>query len=143
MKALTALFLALTTFSAFAGEITFFDRATAITYSPVSSYSQEFEINAELGRAWVNVQYSEGSEGPSYNEERIKIEGLSFNTTTSQIQLDVEGVQVVCANVKIGRFNTKIKPTGKCTFKQKYYLVKVDTGFEIRNVEKLKITLNY
>ena len=137
------LFLTLTTLSAFAGEITIFDKSTSWGYA-TSSYSQDFDLNPELGRVWVSVKFADGSEGPSYDETRVKVEGLSFNPTTSQIQLDVEGVQVICANVKISRFSgTRIRPTGNCTFKQKYYSVKVDDGFEIKTVEKLKITLNY
>jgi hypothetical protein len=143
MKTLIGLFLTLTTLSAFAGEITVLDR-TVTSYNYSRSFAQDFEINTELGRAWLNLKFSDGnSDGPAYDEERIKIEGLSFNPTTSQIQLDVDGVQVICANVKIGRLSTRIRPTGKCSFKQKNYTVKVDDGFEVNEVEKLKITLNY
>lgn len=142
MKTLIGLFLTLSTLSAIAGEITILDRAEW-THSYSTSYTQEFEINPELGRAWVTVKFSDGSDGPVYNDERFKIEGLSFNTTTSQIQLDVDGVQINCANVKIGRFSTRIRPTGKCTFKKKYYSVKVDNGYEVETVQKFKITLNY
>lgn len=142
MKMLISLILTLTTLSAFAGEITIVDRELW-SFGPVSSYSQEFDFNAELGRSWVVLKYSDNSDGPSYTDERIKLEGLSFNTTTSQIQLDVDGVQVVCANVKIGRLSTRIRPTGNCSFKQKIYTVKVDDGFEVKKIDKLKITLNY
>jgi hypothetical protein len=143
MKTLIGLLLTLSTLSAFAGEITVLDR-TVTSYNYSRSFAQDFEINTELGRAWLNLKFSDGnSDGPGYDEERIKIEGLSFNPTTSQIQLDVDGVQVICANVKIGRLSTRIRPTGKCAFKQKNYTVKVDDGFEVYEVEKLKITLNY
>lgn len=142
MKTLLALIISLTTLSAFAGEITLMDRATWNFY-PSSSYTQDFEINKELGRAWVSLKFNDGSEGASYDEQRVKVEGLSFNPTTSQIQLDVDGVQIICANVKINFFGTKIRPTGKCTFKQKNYSVKVDNGYEVETIQKLKITLNY
>jgi hypothetical protein len=142
MKTLIGLFLTLTAFSATAGEITIYDRAIGQSYG-ISSYSQDFDMNPELGRVWVSVKFNDGSEGPSYDEDRIKLEGLSFNATTSQIQLDVDGVQTICANVKLSRRSYRIRPTGNCTFKQKHYSVKVDDGFEVRTVEKLKILLKY
>ena len=142
MKTLLALIISLTTFSAVAGEIKVFDRPTW-NYSQIISFNPDFALNKELGRAWVNISFTEVGEGPVSYDERIQVEGLSFNSTTSQIQLDVDGVQIICANVKTNFFGTKIKPTGLCSFKQKYYSVKVDNGFEIETVQKIKITLNY
>lgn len=142
MKTLIGLFLTFTTLSAFAGEITVLDR-NLWSYTTTTSYAQEFDINPELGRAWITLKFSDGSDGPVYNDERVKVEGLSFNPTTSQVQLDVDGVQIICANVKIRRFSTTIRPTGKCVIKQKQYSVKVDNGYEVETIEKLKITLNY
>lgn len=143
MKNFLALIITLTSLSAFAGEIKIFDRATW-EYGQAYSYSPTLEINKDLGRAWVNISFITTGDGPVYSDERVKIEGLSFNPTTSQIQLDVEGVQIICANVKTSRFlGTTIKPTGKCTFNQKFYTVNVDNGYEIEKVQKIKITLNY
>lgn len=142
MKSLIALLLTISSLSALAGEIPFFDRPT-MEYWRVISFTPEFAINKDLGRAWVEVDFLEMNEGPITTAEKVKIEGLSFNTTTSQIQLDVEGVQIICANVKINFWGTKIKPTGKCVFKQTTYTVQVDDGYEINTIERRKISLKY
>ena len=142
MKMLISLMLSLTAFSALAGEIKIFDRPT-YEFSQVSNIRPEFAINADLGRAWVNLRFDEVGDGPAYYDERVQVEGLSYNSTTNQIILDAEGTQTVCANVKINFFGTHIKNTGKCTFAKKHYNVKVDNGYEVETVQKLKITLNY
>lgn len=142
MKTLITLLFAISSLSAVAGEITFFDRPT-MDHWRVISYTPAFAINKDLGRAWVEVDFLEMNEGPVTTAEKVKIEGLSFNPTTSQIQLDVEGVQIICANVKINFWGTKIRPTGKCPFKQTTYSVQVDDGYEISTIERHKISLKY
>lgn len=143
MKTLLALIISLTSLSALAGEIKVYDRPTW-EYGQAYSYSPSLEINKDLGRAWVNISFVTLGDGPLYSDKRVQIEGLSYNSTTNQVLLDVEGTQIVCANVKTSRvFGTNIKPTGNCTFKQKNYTVEVDNGFEIEKVQKIKITLNY
>lgn len=142
MKKIITLMLALSAFSAFAGEIKVYDRPAYET-NQVSSIHEGFEINSGLGRAWVNIKFDEVNDGPVFYDQRVQVAGLSYNSTSNEILLDVEGTQIVCANVKINFFGTHIKNTGKCTFKQKYYNVKVDNGYEVETVQKLKITLSY
>ncbi len=105
-----------------AGEIKAYDRPTYET-SQISSIRKQFEINPQLGRAWVNMKFDELGDG------------LVFNSTLSEILLDVEGTQIVCANVKINFFGVHIKNTGKCTFAQKRY--------NVETIQKLKISLVY
>lgn len=142
MKKIFALVLSLTAFSALAGEIKLFDRPT-YELNQVSSVREEFEINPNLGRAWVNLKFDEVGDGPIFYDQRVQVEGLSYNTTTNQILLDVDGTQIVCAKVNKNFFGTHIKNTGKCSFVQKNYKLKVDNGYEIETIEMLKITLKY
>jgi hypothetical protein len=142
MKKILALILSLTAFSALAGEIKLYDRPTYET-SQVSSIREEFEINPELGRAWVNMKFDEVGDGPVYYDQRVQVAGLSYNSTSNEILLDVDGTQIVCATVKINFFGVRIKNSGKCNFVQKLYKVKVDNGYEIETIQKLKISLVY
>ena len=139
---MTALLLALTAFSAFAGEIKIFDKPTWDIHE-VSDIKGEFALNAKLGRAWVNFVYSSSVDGPVFNDERVQVEGLSYNSETNQIMLFADGSLIVCANVKINMFGAHVKNTGNCSFKKTYYKVDVDNGYEVETVEKLKITLTY
>lgn len=142
MKKIFTLMLALTAFTATAGEIKLLDRPS-YEFSQVSNIRPEFAINAGLNRAWVNLRFDEVGDGPVFYDERVQVAGLSYNSTTNQILLDVEGTQIICANVKINFFGTHIKNTGKCTFAKKYYNVKVDNGYEVETVQKLRISLAY
>jgi hypothetical protein len=142
MKRILAIILSFTAFSALAGEIKLYDRPTYET-SQISSIREQFEINPQLGRAWVNMKFDEVGDGPVFYDQRVQVAGLSYNSTSSEILLDVEGTQIVCANVKINFFGVHIKNTGKCTFAQKRYNVKVDNGYEVETIQKLKISLVY
>lgn len=142
MKKIFGLMVSLTAFSALAGEIKLFDRPT-YELNQVSSIREEFQINPNLGRAWVILKFDQVGDGPVSQDERVQVEGLSYNTTSNQILLDVDGTQIVCANVAKNFFGTHIKNTGKCTFAQKNYKVKVDNGYEVETIQMLKISLNY
>ena len=142
MKKIFVLILSLSAFSALAGEIKLYDRPTYET-SQISSIREAFEINPQLGRAWVNMKFDEVGDGPVYYDQRVQVQGLSYNSSSNEILLDVEGTQIVCATVKINFFGVHIKETGKCTFAQKLYNVKVDNGYEVETIQKLKISLVY
>ena len=142
MKKIFALILSLSAFSALAEEIKLYDRPTYET-SQISSIREAFEINPQLGRAWVNMKFDEVGDGPVFYDQRVQVAGLSYNATSNEILLDVEGTQIVCATVKINFFGVHIKNTGKCTFAQKLYNVKVDNGYEVETIQKLKISLVY
>lgn len=143
MKKLLSMIIALTAFSATAGEIKIYDVNTAALFY-VSSVSPEFAINQDLGRAWVNITFSSYNEDPFKQDERVKVSGLSYNKDTKEIILDAEGSQTVCARVKFRRlFGTEIRPTGDCKFVQKYYTVEKDNGYEIEKIQRLNITLKF
>jgi hypothetical protein len=113
---------------------------------PKHDVSTSFEINEELGRAWVNVTLADQRfEDRSYDHHRVKIAGLSMNSEKTAIVLEQDGALVDCATVtpKSGVFGRKliIRPTGRCTFETKIAQVAVDNGFEIRNVRTIQVYL--
>jgi hypothetical protein len=142
MKKIIIAFFALISFSVLAGEITLYNKPTYETRD-FSFNGLEFAINKDLGRAWVVIKLSELGDGPVAYDERVKVEGLSYNSTTQQVLLDIEGRQIVCAKVKFNFFGTHIKNNGKCTFQTKYYTKEVDNGYEIEKIEMVKLFLKY
>lgn len=99
----------------------------------VSSIDGSFGINEELGRAWVELSIYDNfssDSGPSY--DRVLVPGLSI--VGGQVVLDVQGQQVVCANIKpVGIFRYRLaKATGNCKFVTTIEKRSEDTGFEIR-----------
>lgn len=115
-------------------------------------YSQKdvkpsFRVNESLGRAWVNVQLEDRKfDDVSYDDHRVKVEGLSMNADKTAIVFEKDGALIDCASVspKRGLFGRVliIHPTGNCTFTWKTVKVDVDNGFEIRRVPKLQVFLN-
>jgi hypothetical protein len=142
MKKLMIAFLALLSFSLFAGEITLYNKPVYETRD-FSFNGLEFAINKDLGRAWVVIKLVELGDGPVAYDERVKVEGLYYNGSTQEVLLDIEGNQIVCAKVKINFFGTHIKNTGKCTFQTKYYSKEVDNGYEIEKIDMVKLLLKY
>jgi hypothetical protein len=64
---------------------------------PKHDVSTSFEINEELGRAWVSVSLSESwGDDTTYNDTRVKVEGLSYDAETKSIVLNRHGETIVC-----------------------------------------------
>lgn len=104
----------------------------------------EFEINRDLGRAWVEVTVYPGDSESLAETRRVKVPGLSYNKVTRQIIFAKDGLQAVCANVKKRIFNTyAIKKTGQCKLTREFYTEEVDNGYEIERMNFFKILLNY
>lgn len=106
-----------------------------------------FGINPELGRAWVEVTTtSNDPDGGTSDVERIKLEGLKFDTQTNTVVIDHEGKITTCAELKVvGRsiFRHKVlKMTEDCEFEGRWVKVSYDDGFEIKQTQVYKIVLN-
>lgn len=130
--------------SAFAGEITVFDKSSyEIGYNV--TVSQEFVVNEEMGRAWIEFSVSDSDPDSTSDEYRTKLDGLSFDTNTSSIVLEHEGQLVTCANVVTkGRsvFKTRvIKPTGNCAFKGEWRTIVYDDGYEMKKTHRYSVKM--
>lgn len=108
----------------------------------------EFQINKELGRAWVNVVERQfwGDES-SYTDNRVKVEGLSYDTTDKVVIFEKEdGERVVCSKLYNRRWvidiGGSLNDTGACQFTVKKVKVDIDNGYEINRVTMLQVFLN-
>ena len=111
------------------------------------AFSTSFEINAELGRAWVEV-FSQNTTGPRRdvgfgNTQRVQVPGLSY--ADGEILYTKGEEVVVCATTEPrGRWifrHTAILPTGNCEFEQEIVTEAYDDGFHVRNRRSLEIRL--
>ena len=107
----------------------------------------EFEVNKDLSRAWVNVVLSEKtSDDMFYTDNRVKIEGLSYDVATKNIVLEKNGEEIICGSLYDRRWvidgGRSIRKTGRCTFSVKNVKKAVDNGFEIYYVRMIQVFLN-
>lgn len=141
MLALTFLFF---TTSTFAQNLLIFetrvsDHAQAQTY---------FNVNQELGRAWVEILVGQvmrnDPENMPTSSFRALVPGLSFDSSTNTIVLEQGGELKECARVRrIGGdvFNHNVVTPTNCRLTTRKVLVSVDTGFEIRKEIHLQVFL--
>lgn len=107
----------------------------------------EYQINKELGRAWVNVVERQfWGDSSTYQDNRVKVEGLSYDNVAKQLVMEKNGERVVCANLVNRRWTIDIggslRNTGRCSFSVKKTTVEVDNGFEINRIKMLQVYLN-
>ncbi len=116
-------------------------------YDSSTDYTPEFQVNKDLGRAWVNVAEAESwGDSIHYSDNRVKVEGLSYNAADKTIVLERDGQLIVCAEIYNRRFvidvGGSIRMKKPCSFSQKKVRVYVDNGFEIRTKTMLQVFLN-
>ncbi len=104
----------------------------------------KFEFNESLGRAWVNVEIAENwGDDTSFYDNRVKIEGMSFNAADRTIVLERNGEEIICASLYNRRYvidgGRSIRNSGRCTFSVKKETIEVDNGFEINRVRVLRV----
>lgn len=106
-----------------------------------------FEINKDLGRAWVNLGLEDRSfDEISYDRHRIQVEGLSFDRETNMVLLERDGQIIECGKLQKLRWTPfkimEVKPTGRCKFVVKHVKLSVDDGFEIKKLPFIQVFLS-
>lgn len=109
-----------------------------------------FEVNKELGRAWVVMDITDHRSGPR-REQRTReirelVPGLSYDANSRTIVYDNDGAIHDCAKVvsrgrSIFRYD-KITPLN-CSLKVKKVRKQVDDGFRIRHQSVMQAVLTY
>ena len=129
MKHLLALLFFVSTF-VHAAEIKVFEEPVDFFRPGARSF---FAINMEMGRAWVEVEFfdpnrsNESGHGSAWYKQ--KVEGLSYNPSTSSIVLEKDGELIECATVFRGRFRTlRIRQTG-CELVTRKVKLTFDDGY--------------
>lgn len=112
-----------------------------------SESKAKFEINKELGRAWVTLVTTEnrGSRRDRFDREtKQTVPGLSYDAASRSIVFDHEGALHECATVStrgrsIFRYD-KIIPTN-CTLKVKKAKKLIDDGYHMRKINVIQVHL--
>ncbi len=102
--------------------------------SETSLINASFEVNRELGRAWVEIQISDsGSSGDDaiVGVIRKQIEGLSYDQAKNQVVYVNGARSVVCAVESGFLFQKSLKPTGDCAISISSENRIRDDGFEL------------
>lgn len=123
----------------FAAEIKIFDTVPYFNYGYVTS---KFEINRDLGRAWVEIEVQSANMEEMSDYYRQRVDGLSFDG--EKIVFEHEGQLIECATVKRkgrGIFKRESIKNTNCEFKSKEVLVLRDNGFEIVKEKHLQVFL--
>lgn len=133
--------LALISTTALAAEIKVYDQ-------PKGYHDHEsavFNINKDLGRAWVEVNLEKQWSDETYTDTvRTLVPGLSYDAQTKTINLDHEGQLVECAALKTSGRSifriTRIVNTN-CDLVKKEVVVEYDNGFEIKKQKRVQFFL--
>jgi hypothetical protein len=143
MKSVLLSFLILITFNVSAKSI-----RVHKTLDGWGEITPSFDINAELGRAWVNLEIDDSPSDPDSDsyDKRVKVEGLSYDTKTKEIIYTSEdGLVTVCAETRTrgrGIFrSTRIKNTQACFFEEGKVVSSYDDGFYVRTRKYQTLTL--
>lgn len=107
------------------------DHGQVRAYNP----STQFEVNPELGRAWVLVNFDlvpQWDEPPKHYQ-RIQVEGLHFDAERSAVVLSLPDRDVTCATVSerrvLGITSHLVRPTSECRIETVTQRESVDNGF--------------
>lgn len=146
MKTLLAALLVLASVSASAKTIKLYSAWQGFA----DEINPEFMVNADLGRAWVNVvTVHDWDEDTDENDHFVKVEGLSYNQDTQEVVYTDGNSEVVCAVYSTrgrGIFrSTRLRNSGDCKFVQTTEVRSVDDGYYVRtkkyDVVSLKVNL--
>ena len=141
-KFLTALVLTGSMLQAFAGEYKVY-HGNAHDYDANYFSKGGFDVNKDLGRAWVTLDFSSSDPEGMGTTLRVKVPGMMFDQTTREVVIETEAGRVICASEKKVLFIKTLKETGECKFKETYSTVIFDDGYDVHKVEKRTITLVY
>jgi hypothetical protein len=113
--------------------------------SETSSIDAKFEVNRELGRAWIEIQIIDSgiSEAASIVELiRKPVEGLTFDNTTKTVVYTRGEHSVVCANEKALLFSKSYAPTAECPIVISFENQMLDDGFNVSNEVVWKVVFD-
>lgn len=141
-KLLTALVLTGSMLQAFAGEYKVY-YGNANDYDTASFSRGSFDVNKNLGRAWVVLDFSSIDPEATGSQARVQVPGMKYDQTTKEVIIETEAGRVICAREKKILLIKTLKETGECKFKETFSTVEVDDGYDVYKVQKRTIKLVY
>ena len=108
------------------------------------SISAQFNVDRDLGRAWVEVVLTPavyGDEAPEPNIVKEAVHGLYYDRDTKQVIYQRGQTRTICAEDSTFLWSTSLKETGACPLRAISQNRKVDDGFNLENVLIGKVVL--
>jgi hypothetical protein len=106
--------------------------------------SAHFNVNRDLGRAWVEVQLTPPIEGDGVPEPEVikeAVNGLYYDRDTKQVIYQKGPTRTVCAEDSTFLWTTGLKETGQCPLRASSQTRKVDDGFDLEDTLIGKVVL--
>lgn len=95
-----------------------------------------YEINKDLGRAWVLLEVRESFREDDVFYKRVAVPGMHFDNSTGQVVLNKNGQNTVCAQLEqrriLGIPSQRLAHTGECRIETHTKQVSVDDGFFVK-----------
>ena len=100
--------------------------------SSATEVTSQFEVNRELGRAWIRIDvWDGGSEFPTIvKTERKAVEGLFYDLSTQRVIHRTGADTIVCAEDSKFLWTERLIPTGNCSIRVSTEERIADDGFE-------------
>jgi len=113
--------------------------------SDTSLVSAKFDVNRELGRAWLEIAISDSGVVGDYSLAEVilkPVEGLSYDQVSNRVVYTREGRSVVCANDEAFLFQRYLKETGECPISISFENRTLDDGFNQTSRVVSKVVLD-
>ena len=116
--------------------------------APVGSYQQiaaSFEVNSELGRAWVDVAVqpiASGSEPVFAPPIERQVDGLYYDSARKQVLYRTASGPIVCAEDATSLGGNYLKGTGNCRLILSTEQRPVDDGYAVHEETIAKVVLD-
>ncbi len=98
--------------------------------------SAHFDVNRDLGRAWVDVALTPSDQGDEAVDPTVfneAVDGLYYDRASKQVIYQKGKTRVVCAEDSSFLWSTSLKETGQCRLRVSSEEQKLDDGFHVRN----------
>lgn len=105
-----------------------------------------FAADKDLGRAWIVLTVKDkvsGENGEAPPETvKVRVDGLSFDSSTGDITYEVDQQKTVCATQKRFLVNRYYKKTKNCQINVSFDTRKIDDGFNLREERIANVVLD-
>lgn len=139
MKSLVALLFLIFSAVTYSAEIKVFE----IPQDTWTRYMKgEFEINRDMGRAWVSIEVASTPYGQNRDRSvryfRQKVDGLTYDASINRIMLEYEGQLIECG-YQTGRYMFKRIVNTNCKLETRKVKKMVDDGYRTYKRDYLQL----
>jgi len=105
------------------------------------SVNAKFDIDPELGRAWIDVESVDSEFQTTRSTVSRKVDGLSYDPESKQVIYQAAGSQIVCGEATSLLGMTRVRATDNCPLVVSYENRTIDDGTRPSAQMFAKVTL--